>query len=630
MNGVGDGGPETLFVASIETEQDVFALRRFGKAAAEAAGMENQDQVRFATALSELGRDLLRSAPLTAEFSLAEQGHPVLRVRLRWSDRREPTTPSLEAAGRLVARVHYSPGDATGSVTIEHLVARADALGGRAEHIRQTLHERAAPSLVDGLRAQTRDLIAALEESRAQREELARLNQELAETNQGVVALYSELSRELEETNRGVVALYAELEEKSLLLREASESKTRFWSNVSHELRTPVNSVIGLTRLLLDRGSEPLTAEQRRQVTLIGASGSTLLALVDELLDVAKAEAGQMQPEYTEVDLPALLALLRGIMQGVAAQSDVRLVIADPPGASGPHGPHGLPGLVTDEVMLTRILRNLLSNGLKFTPRGEVRLEVRAESPEWLLFTVSDTGVGIPEDQQARVFEEFYQVTGPHQRGRSGTGLGLPYARRLAGLLGGDLTLSSTPGHGTSVSLRLPVRPDSAPDAGTGAPVARLRVVVTADDDPVFREAFRPVLEQLAERVVEVSEGALVVETARRERPDAILVDLNMPGTDGYAVVAALAADPALSAIPVLVVTSAELSAAAAERLGHAGAVVSKRGLTAHRLAGLLGLTGLTGLTGAPSTATNTTTTAASTLTFDVHPPAETAPDDPL
>jgi signal transduction histidine kinase len=125
--------------------------------------------------------------------------------------------------------------------------------------------------------------VAALDGSRRQSEELQRLNAELEETNPGVLALYSELTEELESTNRGVLALYAELDEKSRQLREASESKTRFWSNVSHELRTPVNSVIGMTRLMLDPGSEPLSAEQRRQVSLVGAAGNILLSMVDEL-----------------------------------------------------------------------------------------------------------------------------------------------------------------------------------------------------------------------------------------------------------------------------------------------------------------------------------------------------------
>ncbi|HEY3868216.1 MAG TPA: sensor histidine kinase [Actinocrinis sp.] len=428
------GSPDALLLLSMEigSERDVFALRRRAKTCAEAAGLDGRDQVRLATAVSELGRDLLRPQPLSAAFRLRGRDPAELVVVLEWPDGRRAGDESMAAVTRLFPRAVQEPGVQGGRVLIEcALPTSLDAVTDQAERIRSALRAEAdtGATVIDDLRAQTRDLLAALDESRAQSEELQRLNRELAETNQGVVALYTELSEELEETNRGVVALYAELDEKSRLLREASESKTRFWSNISHELRTPINSVIGLSRLLLDPGSDPLAAEQRRQVELIGAAGNMLLSLVDELLDVAKAEAGQLVPQIAPVDLPMLLTQIHGLMAGAKPSAQVELVVGD--GA-------GLPVLSTDEVMLTRILRNLLSDGLKFTRSGEVRLEVTAQDPDWLLFTVRDTGVGVPEDQQALIFEEFYQVPGPHQRDRPGTGLGLPYARRLAGLLGGS------------------------------------------------------------------------------------------------------------------------------------------------------------------------------------------------
>lgn len=584
-------GDEVLLTTTVGSEQDVFALRRNARTTAEAAGLEQQDQVRLATVLSELGRDLLRPRPLRARFILREVGPTaVLVVELSWTDAREPTPESLAAVSRLLPQVSYRSAPGHGHLVIECRLPRdAAPPGARAERIRTVLRAGAAAttSLTEELRAQTHDLMAALEESRAQGEELQRLNQELEQTNQGVLALYTELSEELEETNRGVVALYAEIDEKTRLLAEASDAKTRFWSNVSHELRTPLNSVIGLSRLMLDPGSDPLTADQHRQVSLVSAAGNMLLVLVDELLDVAKAEAGRLEPHPAPVDLRSLLGQLRGLMLGAAPQTAAALVIPDP----GALDSSDLPVPVTDEVMLTRILRNLLSNGLKFTPAGEVRLDIRHEDREWLLFTVVDTGVGIPADRQAAVFEEFYQVPGPHQRDRPGTGLGLPYARRLAELLGGSLRLESEPGRGTTVLLRLPVE-QAAGGFGMPSPPPgpRLGTVVCADDDAAFREAFRPVLEQLAERVVQVDAGELVLEAVRRERPDALLLDLQMPGTDGYAVLAALAADPELRDVPVLVVTAAAaaLDRAGSASLRHARAVVPKDGITARRLAELL------------------------------------------
>ncbi|QMU77066.1 response regulator [Streptacidiphilus sp. PB12-B1b] len=578
--------PEFLLRLEVSFEQDVFTLRRQAKAAAQAAGMETRDQVRLATALSELGRDLLRAdSPMSAEFLLTG-GQGALVVALAWPGDRMPSQESLDAVARLLPQVGCAP--ERGRLTIACPLSREPGAGAgpvRAERIRQALRSGAGASLTEDLRAQTRDLVAALDESRRQGEELQRLNAELEETNQGVVALYSELTEELETTNRGVLELYAELDEKSRQLREASESKTRFWSNVSHELRTPINSVIGLTRLMLDPGSDPLTAEQQRQVALVGAAGNILLTLVDELLDVAKAEAGRMEPQPVPVDLRALLVQLRGIMTATAVQPGVRLLFPDLDAPGSPDLPD-LPDLVTDEVMLARILRNLLSNGLKFTLRGEVRLDVRRESEQWLTFTVTDTGVGIPEDQLEKVFEEFYQVKGAHQRNRPGTGLGLPYARRLAALIGGTLTLDSRLGEGTRVVLRLPVgeRPAAADDAAP-RPLAS---VLSADDDPVFREAFRPVLKRLAERVVELDDGRQVVSSARREQPEAVLLDLCMPGADIRSVLDGLAGDPALRHIPVIIITSTDPSSVDLRGLGHARAVLGKDGLTAERLADLV------------------------------------------
>ena len=177
---------------------------------------------------------------------------------------------------------------------------------------------------------QNQQLIAALDEVRAQRDDLARLNAELEETNRGVMALYHQLSDELEETNRGVVALYAELDERSAQLRAASEAKTRFLANVSHELRAPVTAIIGLGRLLTDSSSDPLTEEQSRQVELIRGSAADLLALVNDLLDLAKAEAGRLEPNWSDVDLKAVFGQLRGTLRPLVTRPDVELVVEEP------------------------------------------------------------------------------------------------------------------------------------------------------------------------------------------------------------------------------------------------------------------------------------------------------------
>ncbi|MFE2106601.1 hybrid sensor histidine kinase/response regulator [Kitasatospora sp. NPDC059463] len=579
MNAPPRYAPVHLAGVVITSVQETFALRRSAKEVAELLGAEGQDAIRLATALSELSRDLLGSGTLSADFELRPDPPSVLRVTLAWRGGPGPSAEALEASARLLPTTR-TQGSGSGRVRVEQrLAVTADEALSRHGRAQRLLRAHGGSTASEDAQAQTRDLIAALEQTRAQREELQRLNGELEETNRGVLALYSELSEELEETNRGVVALYAELDEKSRQLREASEAKTRFWANVSHELRTPVNAVVGLAGLLLGAPDTPDGA-RRHQLSLIADSGRTLLALVDELLDVAKAESGNLEPAWAPLDLRAVLAHLEGTLRGLA-RPGVTLVIA-PPAVVTP--------VLGDETMLVRILRNLLSNALKFTETGSVRLETAVEGapgstgPGHLVLTVADTGVGIPADQQGRVFEEFYQVKGQHQRGRPGTGLGLPYARRLTELLGGTLRLESEPGRGTTITVRLPLRP-SADDRRTAT---RLPVLVTVDDDPAFRAVVKPLLHEIADTVVEVADGRSALAVVRQQRPDGIVLDLHMDDVDGYDVLAGLHADPELRRIPVVIVTSATLHAADRARLAHARAVLHKPTLTSGRLAAAL------------------------------------------
>jgi signal transduction histidine kinase len=442
---------EPLLRMRLRVEQDIFAARQLGREVTRAVGFEAQDQTRMATALSEAARVLLAAGLEThVTFTVESHGVPSLQVTMAHSagGGSARVAEQLQLVGRLVDTMEVQDEGAGTTVRMaRRLPLGAPALTPtRMDEIRANLAQHVPGSPLDELAVQNQQLIAALDEVRAQRDDLARLNTELEETNRGVMALYHQLSAELEETNRGVVALYAELDEKSVQLRAASEAKSRFLANVSHELRAPVTAIIGLGRLLTDSASDKLTEEQRRQVELIRGSATDLLSLVNGLLDLAKAEAGRIEPNWSEVDLKAMFGQLRGTLRPLATRPEVEFVVEEP----------AIPVMRSDEVLLAQVLRNLLTNALKFTEAGSVKLSVRPVGAE-IAFVVSDTGTGIPPELQERIFEEFYQVPGSKPVSGRGTGLGLPYARRLAGILGGGLRVDSVPGEGSTFTLQLPV-----------------------------------------------------------------------------------------------------------------------------------------------------------------------------
>jgi signal transduction histidine kinase len=258
-----------------------------------------------------------------------------------------------------------------------------------------------------------------------------------------------ELRAELEETNRGVVALYAELDAQAEQLQKATELKSRFLAYMSHEFRTPISAIRSIARLLSDRVDGPLTPEQEKQVGFVDTTATELAEMVDDLLDLAKIEAGRVDISPAWFEMVDLFSALRGMFRPVLHNPDTALIFEEP---------EGLPKLYTDDRKLSQILRNFISNALKFTPHGEVRVTAMRVGEDAVRFSVSDTGIGIAPEHHSAVFDDFSQVDSPVQKRLRGTGLGLSLSRQLAVLLGGRVEMASELGKGSVFSVTLPVQ----------------------------------------------------------------------------------------------------------------------------------------------------------------------------
>jgi signal transduction histidine kinase len=266
----------------------------------------------------------------------------------------------------------------------------------------------------------------------------------LAESQREMEALRAEL----EETNRGVVALYAELDAQAEQLQKATELKSRFLAYMSHEFRTPIGAIRSIARLLSDQMDGPLTPEQQKQVGFVDTTAAELAEMVDDLLDLAKIEAGRVDISPAWFEMVDLFSALRGMFRPVLHNPDTALIFEEP---------DGLPKLYTDDRKLSQILRNFISNALKFTPHGEVRVTATRVGEDAVKFSVADTGIGIAPEHHAAVFDDFAQVDSPVQKRLRGTGLGLSLSRQLAGLLGGHVEVQSELGKGSVFSVTLPV-----------------------------------------------------------------------------------------------------------------------------------------------------------------------------
>jgi len=306
------------------------------------------------------------------------------------------------------------------------------------------------------------DYGAALSQVSSTLSELATLHREAERQQRELARRADELqrvNRELEEANHGVRSLHAALDEKTENLQRAAEVKSRVVANVSHEFRTPLHSILGLSKVLLNPLNGQLSSEQEKQVQFIRTSAESLYELVNDLLDLSKMEAGKAVLRHTRFGANEFMRALRGMMRPLLApESPVEMIFPD--------GPEELE-LETDEAKLSQVLRNLISNAVKFTERGSITVTLEQGPRDTVSFSVKDTGIGIPPEYHERIFEEFTQVDTPIHKKVKGTGLGLSLARRLTEILGGVLTVQSAPGQGATFTVTIPrVHPEVKEMAG--------------------------------------------------------------------------------------------------------------------------------------------------------------------
>jgi hypothetical protein len=348
--------------------------------------------------------------------------------------------------------------------------------------------------------------------------------------------------------------LFREIGDKSRQLELADRHKSEFLANMSHELRTPLNAIIGYSEMLqedaADLGNEQLVDDLRK----INAAGKHLLELINAVLDLSKIEAGKMELYLESFDVAGLVRDIVAVIQPLAAKNANRLEVQCPEAAGT---------MRADLTKVRQALFNLLSNACKFTDRGTVSLAVAREvvdGRESMMFRVSDTGIGMSPEQLSRLFEAFSQADAATTRRYGGTGLGLALSRRLCRMMGGDVTVESVAGQGSTFTIRLPVlvaeAAEASPAAEPAAPdSAGIGTVLVIDDEPAVRDLMQRFLTREGFRVVTAPGGEEGLRRARELRPDAITLDVMMPGMDGWAVLSALKADAAVADIPVIMLT---------------------------------------------------------------------------
>ncbi|MGO4702345.1 response regulator [Dyella sp. 2RAB6] len=475
---------------------------------------------------------------------------------------------------------------------LRHTREQADELRASEETLRNQQHELQASNeelslKTHELQEQSQRLLASEEELRVQTEELQASNEELRQK-----------SETLNEQKHLLETLQRETQDKADELARASQYKSEFLANMSHELRTPLNSLLILSRSLAENREGNLDGEQVESARIIHDSGSNLLHLINDILDLSKVEAGKMELVLAELPLADLERTLKRTFGHVAQEKGLEFRVEIEAGVPA--------GIYTDAAKLEQVANNLVGNAFKFTHQGGVTVRI-ARPPAGLALPASlqgkaaiaiavhDTGIGIPRAKVERVFNAFEQVDASTSRQYGGTGLGLAISRRLVELLGGDIVLDSEEGRGSIFTMLLPERADGtlSPAAPPGAPAESRPVPVSAllpdtieddrdtlapgdtailivEDDPVFARILADMVRRKGYRALAATDGESGLQLAQRFRPTGILLDVMLPGMDGWTVIARLKENAATRPIPVHFISAVD-DASRGRELGAVG-----------------------------------------------------------
>ena len=346
----------------------------------------------------------------------------------------------------------------------------------------------------------------------------------------------------------------AAIEEARALAEQANQTKSEFLANMSHELRTPLNAIIGYAQILQEDAEDAGQDEMTPDLKKIENAGKHLLGLINDILDLSKIEAGRMEIYLEPVSVPALADEVRTLTAPLASANGNRVEVTIDP---------AIGSIQTDVTKLKQSLLNLVSNACKFTKEGRVGLDVRLQdgaAGREIVFEVSDSGIGMTPEQQAKLFQAFSQADASTTRKFGGTGLGLAITKRLCNLLGGDVAVTSEEGQGSRFAITLPLRAAEIWNAVEGpAPEVsgpgQAATILLIDDDPQVHDLLGQMLSREGYRVEHATSGPDALTMVQKVRPAGILLDVMMPQVDGWTVLSALKRDPSLADIPVIIVS---------------------------------------------------------------------------